>query len=171
MRKEYRLWQIGNALRAAGMVTFMSCVLYAGKIHYDQQRVGERTAQLDAAAAEMERRYQAVIATFPPMPMDNDALRQVVDRLQVIQKGDHLPGPLLRHLAQALDRAERHAYANRASRAVADASSTQSLAALRGVLPSTSLPSRVIAVETIPRTGSGKAIRAELQRLLAEELG
>jgi acyl-CoA synthetase (AMP-forming)/AMP-acid ligase II len=42
---------------------------------------------------------------------------------------------------------------------------------LRGVLPSTSLPSRVIAVEQIPRTGSGKAIRAELRRMLAEELG
>jgi acyl-CoA synthetase (AMP-forming)/AMP-acid ligase II len=42
---------------------------------------------------------------------------------------------------------------------------------LRGVLPSTSLPSRVIAVEQIPRTGSGKAIRAELRKLLAEELG
>ena len=42
---------------------------------------------------------------------------------------------------------------------------------LRGVLPSTSLPSRVVAVQAIPRTGSGKAIRAELQKLLAEELG
>ncbi len=42
---------------------------------------------------------------------------------------------------------------------------------LRGVLPSTALPSRVIAVQAIPRTGSGKAIRAELQKLLAEELG
>jgi acyl-CoA synthetase (AMP-forming)/AMP-acid ligase II len=42
---------------------------------------------------------------------------------------------------------------------------------LRGVLPSTSLPSRVIAVEAIPRTGSGKAIRAELRKMLAEELG
>jgi acyl-coenzyme A synthetase/AMP-(fatty) acid ligase len=41
---------------------------------------------------------------------------------------------------------------------------------LRGVLPSSSLPSRVIAVASIPRTGSGKAIRAELQALLAEEL-
>ena len=39
------------------------------------------------------------------------------------------------------------------------------------MLPSTSLPSRVIAVEAIPRTGSGKAIRAELRKLLAEELG
>jgi acyl-coenzyme A synthetase/AMP-(fatty) acid ligase len=42
---------------------------------------------------------------------------------------------------------------------------------LRGVLPSTSLPSRVIAVAAIPRTGSGKAIRAELRALLAEEQG
>ena len=42
---------------------------------------------------------------------------------------------------------------------------------LRGVLPSTSLPSRIIAVAAIPRTGSGKAIRAELQALLDEELG
>ena len=42
---------------------------------------------------------------------------------------------------------------------------------LRGVLPSASLPSRVIAVAAIPRTGSGKAIRAELRKLLAEELG
>ena len=42
---------------------------------------------------------------------------------------------------------------------------------LRGVLPSSSLPSRVIAVSSIPRTGSGKAVRAELQVLLAEALG
>ena len=42
---------------------------------------------------------------------------------------------------------------------------------LRGVLPSSSLPSRVIAVAAIPRTGSGKAVRAELQALLAEALG
>ena len=39
---------------------------------------------------------------------------------------------------------------------------------LRGVLPSTSLPSRIVAVERIPRTGSGKAVRAELRRLLEE---
>ncbi len=41
---------------------------------------------------------------------------------------------------------------------------------LRAVLPSSSLPSRVIAVGEIPRTGSGKAIRAQLRALLAEDL-
>ena len=40
---------------------------------------------------------------------------------------------------------------------------------LRSVLPSTSMPSRLIAVEEIPRTGSGKAIRKQLERLLAED--
>jgi acyl-CoA synthetase (AMP-forming)/AMP-acid ligase II len=42
---------------------------------------------------------------------------------------------------------------------------------LRAVLPPTSLPSRVIAVSSIPRTGSGKAVRADLQALLAKALG
>jgi acyl-CoA synthetase (AMP-forming)/AMP-acid ligase II len=40
---------------------------------------------------------------------------------------------------------------------------------LRAVLPSTSVPSRLIAVDEIPRTGSGKAIRKQLERLLAED--
>jgi long-chain acyl-CoA synthetase len=42
---------------------------------------------------------------------------------------------------------------------------------LRGMLPPASLPSRIIAVEAVPRTGSGKAIRAELQALLDREPG
>ena len=33
---------------------------------------------------------------------------------------------------------------------------------LRGLLPATSLPSRIVPLEQIPRTGSGKAVRAEL---------
>ena len=40
---------------------------------------------------------------------------------------------------------------------------------LRETLPSTSLPSRIVALDEIPRTGSGKAIRKELQRLLQED--
>jgi len=42
---------------------------------------------------------------------------------------------------------------------------------LRAVLPPTSLPSRIVAVDAIPRTGSGKAVRAELQAMLAEASG
>lgn len=42
---------------------------------------------------------------------------------------------------------------------------TAVMRALRGVLPAVSLPGRVVAVAAIPRTGSGKAIRAELLRL------
>ena len=41
---------------------------------------------------------------------------------------------------------------------------------LRAVLPPVSLPSRLIIVDAIPRTGSGKVIRAELAAVLAEEL-
>ncbi len=41
---------------------------------------------------------------------------------------------------------------------------------LRTVLPSTSLPSRIVPLDEIPRTGSGKAIRAELLRLAARDV-
>ena len=43
---------------------------------------------------------------------------------------------------------------------------TRVLRELRGLLPASSLPSRIVAVDEIPRTGSGKAIRADLQALL-----
>jgi acyl-coenzyme A synthetase/AMP-(fatty) acid ligase len=36
---------------------------------------------------------------------------------------------------------------------------------LRALLPAASLPSRIVPLEQIPRTGSGKAVRAELLRL------
>jgi long-chain acyl-CoA synthetase len=38
---------------------------------------------------------------------------------------------------------------------------------LRGLLPASSLPSRIVPVDEIPRTGSGKAVRSELLRLAA----
>jgi long-chain acyl-CoA synthetase len=46
---------------------------------------------------------------------------------------------------------------------------TRVLRALRKVLPGSHLPSRVVALDEIPRTGSGKAIRGELRALLSEE--
>jgi len=45
---------------------------------------------------------------------------------------------------------------------------TQVLKRLKSVLPATHLPSRVVALEAIPRTGSGKAIQAQLLAALEE---
>ena len=46
---------------------------------------------------------------------------------------------------------------------------TTALRELRAVLPATSLPTRVVPLAEIPRTGSGKAIRAELVRALEDD--
>jgi long-chain acyl-CoA synthetase len=46
--------------------------------------------------------------------------------------------------------------------------STPVLRQLKGLLPATALPGKIVAVEQIPRTGSGKVVRAELVALLAE---
>ena len=103
LRKPYRIWQIGNVLKAVGIIGFMSCALYAGKQYLDAVNVELKTKQLELAASEKAARYQRMLATFPPMPMDNDQLRQIVDRIQTLQQSDHLPDTLLRPLAAALD--------------------------------------------------------------------
>jgi long-chain acyl-CoA synthetase len=46
--------------------------------------------------------------------------------------------------------------------------STPVLRQLKGLLPATALPGKIVALERIPRTGSGKTVRAELLALLAE---
>jgi len=46
---------------------------------------------------------------------------------------------------------------------------TRVLRELKRTLPGSHLPARVIALGEIPRTGSGKAIRGELQSLLRGE--
>ena len=43
---------------------------------------------------------------------------------------------------------------------------TPVLRQLKKVLPASALPARIVAVESVPRTGSGKAIRAQLQTIL-----
>lgn len=104
LRKPYILWRIGKAMQAFGAITALSCGMYAGKLHLDETRIRDKANDLGMTAADKERRYQAVLSTFPPMPIGNDALRQVVDRLQSIQASDRTPEPMLRHLARALDR-------------------------------------------------------------------
>ena len=47
---------------------------------------------------------------------------------------------------------------------------TPVLRLLKKVLPASALPARIIAVEEVPRTGSGKAVRAQLQAILEAHL-
>ena len=47
----------------------------------------------------------------------------------------------------------------------ADIKRTAVMRQLRGLLPATSLPSRIVPLDEIPRTGSGKAVRGELLKL------
>jgi len=52
-----------------------------------------------------------------------------------------------------------------------DFKASKVLRRLKALLPGASLPSRIVAVREIPRTGSGKVIRVELQKLLGDTSG
>lgn len=105
LRKEYRLWQIGNGLRAAAAAVFVACAVLVAKSAFDLHQLGQQAAELRAAAASAEQRYHALAATFPPVPVSNDALRSITARYQEYARLLGGPAPLYAAISRALDAA------------------------------------------------------------------
>lgn len=103
LRKEYRLWQVSRGLFAAGVITLGCALAFAAKTWVDVTGFRADTQAKLADAAALDRRYQTVVKTFPPVPIAKETLRQVVARYQGIERETALPQALLRDLARALD--------------------------------------------------------------------
>ena len=102
-RQPYRLWQIGNAVRAIGALSFAACLLFAVKLMTDTQRANADATQRTREAESMEQNYQRALGSLPPIPMSNDVLRQLVDRVQQLQKKVDSPNRALVHLSSTLE--------------------------------------------------------------------
>jgi len=103
LRKEFRLWQMGNALRATGTVVFAACMLLAAKTFVDTLATREEARQHVRQAAEVETRYRSIVDTFPPVPISNDVLRQLIDRYQELIRRGGDPELLLGHIGRSLE--------------------------------------------------------------------
>ena len=104
LRKEYRLWQVSRGLFAAGVVTLACALAFAAKTYIDVLDFRNDTQARLAETAALDHRYQALVKSFPPVPIAKETLRQVVARYQAIERQTTLPQALLRDLSRALDR-------------------------------------------------------------------
>ena len=102
-RQPYRVWQIGNAIRAAGGLIFAGCLLFSIKLMTDTQRANSDATQRIREAEGMEQNYQRALGSLPPIPMSNDVLRQLVERIDQLQKKVDSPRRALKHLSGALE--------------------------------------------------------------------
>lgn len=103
-RHDYRLWQIRRGLQALGLISVVGCLLFAGKQIYTAQTLGATAAGIDQEAQASRQRYEAIVATFPPIPTNNDTLRQVINRFTELERGGTSPEQMYRDISHELTR-------------------------------------------------------------------
>ena len=103
IRQPYRIWQLGNALRAGGGLIFAACLLFSIKLMVDASRANDEANRRKLEADGMEQSYRQALGSLPPIPVSNDVLRQLVDRLNQLKKAPDTPARALKDLSTALD--------------------------------------------------------------------
>lgn len=102
LRKEYRLWQAGKIIRAVGSIVLAGCLLLTAKLSIDRHYLQIGVEEHLVAAKNSEAYYRAIVDAFPKLPLSQDNLRQVTDRVVSIQRHDVVPEPILTYLSIAL---------------------------------------------------------------------
>jgi hypothetical protein len=106
-RRFHRLWQIRSWLVKGGALALLGCLLFAGR---EMAGVMESRSAADdllqQAEADMHK-YQAIQATFPPMPTSTDNLRAVINRFEDLEKRSAPPESLYLAISRALGETPR----------------------------------------------------------------
>ena len=103
LRQPYRVWQWGSMIRVGGAIALAACAVFATKLMVEARQINDNTQRIAQEASVMEQNYQQALGRLPPIPLSNDALRQLVDRIESLRRINESPTPAFVHLSQALD--------------------------------------------------------------------
>lgn len=103
-RHHYRLSQIRRGLVAAGIVAVLGSALFAAKETYEAHGLRAEASTLNADAADLDRRYQEISATFPQLGVSNDTLRRLTNRYGELVGLQRLPTSSYAMISRVLDR-------------------------------------------------------------------
>jgi hypothetical protein len=106
-RRQYRLWQARFGVRALAAGAMAASVLFAGAQALRLQALDAGNAQAQADIELGKRRYEAMLAGLPKIPVSTDELRALTDRDELLSRRTVGPEPLLRHISRALDKLPR----------------------------------------------------------------
>ena len=103
LRQPYRVWQAGNAMRAVGALTLVGCLLFTAKLMLDAGKSSNAALDRVRDAESMEMRYQQALGSLPPVPMSNEVLRQLTDRVEKLIRSNDSPTSALKTVTDILD--------------------------------------------------------------------
>lgn len=101
-RHDYHLWQIRTALYGTSAIALLAGLLFSGHEFYETWRINQETIALRAEAGVAHQRYDDIVKTFPPIPTDNETLRQVINRYTELEKKNASPEGLYQVISSAL---------------------------------------------------------------------
>lgn len=102
-RHFYRLWQARFALKSAGALALLGCLLFAAHELYEARTMDRQTQQILAQARDDVQRHADILKGLPPMPTSLDNLRAVVDRFDAVERRSAEPGTMYARISRALE--------------------------------------------------------------------
>lgn len=102
-RRHYRLWQARFGVRALAAGALAASLLFAGAQALHLHALDGKNAETRADIELGKRRYDAMLAGLPKIPMSTDELRALTDRDDLLARRAVGPEPLLRHIGRVLD--------------------------------------------------------------------
>ena len=77
-RRFYRLWQIRQFLVNAAWAVLLACLLFAGKLGWQAQRVGQEIDAIKAQTLADATRYESILQGLPPIDLSSERLRALI---------------------------------------------------------------------------------------------
>jgi hypothetical protein len=102
-RHVFRLGQIRFALRFAGCAALVACLAFAASRMLALQQLEASTMAVRAHNEDDERRYQALLAARPRLPLAPERLLPLAERYEELLQRSPGPAPMYRRLSAALD--------------------------------------------------------------------
>lgn len=104
-RHGHHLGQIRSALHGLGAIALLGCLLFSGKLWFDANTIGQETEILRNEASLARQRYNDIVKTFPPIPTNNETLRQIIDRYVELERKSATPDGLFHEISHAMQTA------------------------------------------------------------------
>ena len=102
LRRDFQILRLGSWLRGAGVAALAACLLFSGSNLFDaRQNLREAATQREAALLS-RRHYEAIAATFPPVPVEHERLKRMIARYLAEEARSTTPLPLYREISRAL---------------------------------------------------------------------
>ncbi|MDR2788165.1 MAG: hypothetical protein LBD06_07370 [Candidatus Accumulibacter sp.] len=102
LRHGFRIARIRSLLQGAGALTLAACLLLSGKYLFDARQMAWDAEALRNEAALARREYENIVETLPRVPVDNETLKDVIDRYLAEERRGAMPTALYQEISRAL---------------------------------------------------------------------